>query len=195
MKNEKIKLSILIIILVYLVTIVIAGNSELTGNDVVKLGKYTEIKGDMFTSKDEWFLKTKNDTIFLHLGPAEYRQSKQIKLSPQKNFEMNGYLYEDNFAVVNFVYNDSILKFRDEDGKPLWQHSENSKHHKKAYVVNAKKCIGCRLCVKACPVNAISMVNGKAVIDADKCINCGICENGNGGNYAGCPVKAISKNY
>jgi len=61
------------------------------------------------------------------------------------------------------------------------------------YTVDSSKCIGCQLCVKVCPVNAISMKDGKAVIDIDKCINCGICEKGNGKNYRGCPVSAISQ--
>lgn len=65
--------------------------------------------------------------------------------------------------------------------------NEKSKTHK----VREKDCIGCQLCVSACPTKAISMVNGKAVIDPDKCINCGICINGNGGEFSGCPVKAI----
>lgn len=58
--------------------------------------------------------------------------------------------------------------------------------------VNKDICIGCQLCVANCPTNAITMVDGKAVIDKTKCINCGICINGNGDEFAGCPVKAIS---
>jgi len=61
-----------------------------------------------------------------------------------------------------------------------------------SYRVDPAKCIGCTLCVQYCPVKAITMVDGKAVIDPAKCINCGICKNGNGDNYAGCPVNAIS---
>ena len=42
-----------------------------------------------------------------------------------------------------------------------------------SYVSNrCKKCISC---IKACPVNAISIVNEEVTIDNDKCINCGVC--------------------
>ncbi|HHE40001.1 MAG TPA: 4Fe-4S dicluster domain-containing protein [Candidatus Cloacimonetes bacterium] len=54
------------------------------------------------------------------------------------------------------------------------------------YVVDAEGCIGCTICVQKCPVDAISMKDGKAVIDPEKCINCGICADV-------CPVKAIKK--
>jgi electron transfer flavoprotein alpha subunit len=37
------------------------------------------------------------------------------------------------------------------------------------------KCTGCTLCVRACPFNAITMVNKKAVIDLAKCTLCGAC--------------------
>ncbi len=46
----------------------------------------------------------------------------------------------------------------------------------KIFKVIESKCIGCKICFDECPVDAISMQNGKAVIDAEKCIGCGICE-------------------
>lgn len=71
--------------------------------------------------------------------------------------------------------------------KPKPEVAQNTAHH-----VDAQKCIGCGLCVSNCPTNAITMIDGKAVIDKDKCINCGICVSGNQADYAGCPVSAIS---
>ena len=37
------------------------------------------------------------------------------------------------------------------------------------------KCVGCGLCLKVCPLDAIKLVDKKAVIDLDKCNLCGIC--------------------
>jgi len=39
-----------------------------------------------------------------------------------------------------------------------------------------EKCVGCGLCVKACPFNAIEIVNKKAVV-LDSCTLCGMCLN------------------
>ena len=52
-------------------------------------------------------------------------------------------------------------------------------------VVNKDTCIACQTCVGCCPVNAISMVDGKAKIDQSKCIKCGTCKDI-------CPVGAIT---
>ena len=43
------------------------------------------------------------------------------------------------------------------------------------YIIETK-CRGCRDCMKACPFEAIKMVEGKAKINYDKCTQCGVCE-------------------
>lgn len=48
--------------------------------------------------------------------------------------------------------------------------------------VQASRCIGCALCVNACPEHAISMQNGIAFIDPSMCSGClacvGVCRQG-----------------
>lgn len=41
--------------------------------------------------------------------------------------------------------------------------------------INKKKCIGCVRCMKGCPVKAIRVRNGKAIINKERCIDCGEC--------------------
>ena len=47
-----------------------------------------------------------------------------------------------------------------------------------------KACIGCGLCVKNCPNEAVAVDSFLAKIDQDKCVGCGACA-------AKCPKKAI----
>jgi len=59
--------------------------------------------------------------------------------------------------------------------------------------VETEPCIGCGLCEGVCPMEAISVQGGVAVIDYDLCTSCGQCQDI-------CPVDAISgtrfgKNY
>jgi len=52
-----------------------------------------------------------------------------------------------------------------------------------AVKVEADKCTGCGECVSACPLDAIVIKDGKAVVD-DSCAECGAC-------IDVCPNKAL----
>ncbi len=51
--------------------------------------------------------------------------------------------------------------------------------------IDESKCIGCVVCMKACPTKAIRIRNRKAKVIAERCIDCGEC-------YRTCPYNAIT---
>lgn len=51
-------------------------------------------------------------------------------------------------------------------------------------IIDSEKCTGCGLCVKVCPYETLSIVDGKACITGEMSINCGHC-------VAVCPVGAV----
>ena len=60
----------------------------------------------------------------------------------------------------------------------------NRKGHSVAVMVNPEACTGFGLCVEACPMEAIRVEGGVAVVDEPQCRECGVCANE-------CPNDAI----
>ena len=55
-----------------------------------------------------------------------------------------------------------------------------------AVKINKETCTGCGACVNVCPVEALKLEEGKAIVDEGTCIDCGAC-------ISECPVEAISE--
>ena len=44
-----------------------------------------------------------------------------------------------------------------------------------AVQVDVEKCTGCGTCADVCPVEAITVTDGKAEVNEDECVDCGTC--------------------
>ncbi|MFH1942835.1 MAG: [Fe-Fe] hydrogenase large subunit C-terminal domain-containing protein [bacterium] len=51
-------------------------------------------------------------------------------------------------------------------------------------LIDEEKCVGCVLCMRACPTKAIRVRKGKAVLMGERCVDCGEC-------YRVCPYDAV----
>ena len=51
--------------------------------------------------------------------------------------------------------------------------------------IDNEKCTGCGACGEVCPVSAIKIDNGTAVV-SEECLDCGVC-------ISQCPTEAISQ--
>lgn len=54
-----------------------------------------------------------------------------------------------------------------------------------AVVIDKETCVGCAACIDTCPVEALEMVEDKAVVNEEACVDCGAC-------IDACPVGSIT---
>ncbi len=106
------------------------------------------------------------------IASAIYEADAMIVLSHFKGHEVFGF----GGALKNLGMGCSIRE------------SKLSMHSTVAPYVKEKKCTGCGICVTACPVEAITLVNKVAVINSEKCIGCADC-------IAACPENAVKINW
>lgn len=126
--------------------------------------------------------------------PSPYNFNIFPNIKPKEKDNSEVIAKQADTVIVDSDAKNSIKPVNKTDIKPADKAIKGKNSIVKTFFkVKAETCISCQLCISNCPVNAITMQNGKAVIDPEKCIACGICANGNGADFMGCPTSAISK--
>lgn len=179
----KIKSLLALLCLLLLFTVALAESVETNETGFSHSGTLSLDKGGkklLFTSDSD-----SNSTYTLLLAPAAALDSLGITAQMLNGkVKLNAKISGSAMIVQSIqLENKQIYTLRDTEYKPLWTEAST-------FSVNSRACISCRLCVSKCPVAAISMVNGKAVIDKSICSECGICIDGID-KFRGCPVDAI----
>jgi len=165
--------------LVMILAVIILISSLYAEEAVIEVLEY---EGSLMQISGIWFLNSGTGMFGLELGTLASAEGVALELAAGDTIKVKGNMQDAVLQVTELTKADITY---------LPAIEEEKQSATSGYQVNASKCIGCRLCVKSCPVGAISMQKGKAVIDVNKCIQCGICANGNGQDWKGCPVGAI----
>ncbi len=177
---------IITLLSIVLVTMLLASEKDLLKQ--FKKAKMKKHSGVLTKIGDTWHLaKDKKKGPELHIDIEDLEAYESLKWENGTEIELVGLTHKGKVLVTNIFTETDTIHIRDARG---------IKHTKETlagqWKVIPKKCISCGLCVKLCPVDAVKMVKGKAVIDQSKCINCGNCAHG-GIKGRGCPTSAIKK--
>lgn len=158
--------------------------------NVLYKGSRTLTKDHLETAKEHGF--TDLDIIIADGEEENMYNEIEVNLKNFKSCKI-GYKFSEysNYIVISHFKGHAMagfggaikqlaMGFASRGGK-LHQHSQSIP------IINKDKCIGCGRCVRTCPVNAISLVDNKAVINK-LCVGCASCS-------AVCPVGAITNSW
>lgn len=95
---------------------------ETLAGEVTRVDKFTPMHG--MSTGIHLMVKTNKETISVHLGPARYIESQDVRFEPGDKVEVTGsrITFEGQPAVIAAVVKkgDHVLKLRDDKGLPAW---------------------------------------------------------------------------
>ena len=83
------------------------------------------------------------------------------------------YIHGVAVGMVSFEELEANARFFSEEEIPAESMGQLQKEEKRLIILGF--CKGCGKCIKACPNNALQLVNGKSVVNPEICILCGYC--------------------
>ncbi len=159
--------------------------------NVLYKGSRTLTKDHIETAREHGF--TDLDIVIADGDDELMYNEIEVNLKNFKSCKI-GYKFKDydNYIIVSHFKGHGMagfggaikqlaMGFASRGGK-LHQHSQS------VPLIDKDTCIGCSKCVRICPVDAISLVDGKAVIDENICVGCASCT-------TSCPVSAITNSW
>ena len=93
---------------------------EIKGRDIVAKGTVQSMSGTLKADGHEWVLITVSGNYELHLGPGEYRESKNFTMTDGEKAEVRGFVFKKHVSPISIKTENSYLELRTEEGKPAW---------------------------------------------------------------------------
>jgi len=93
---------------------------EITGRQIVEQGTVGTVAGTLVADGVEWQLQAGEKLYELHLGQFGHDGKTTAALKAGAEATVNGFIYGDHVSPITLVSGDATLRFRNQDGSPLW---------------------------------------------------------------------------
>jgi hypothetical protein len=93
---------------------------DLTGREIVEQGVRGSVSGTLVPEGEEWRLQAGARLYELHLGQFGHDGQAAAALRAGAHATVNGFISGDHISPITLETGDTTLRFRAEDGRPLW---------------------------------------------------------------------------
>ncbi len=86
--------------------------------EIVKLGRRTRLSGALLQEGAAWFLRAGDEVYRLQLGTSRQLLRSGISLETGKRAVVNGFLHQEDIAVITIFLDGRTYRFLADDGSP-----------------------------------------------------------------------------